>query len=98
VRECREEAGYSIREMAEVSHVTITHLERGKTVPHPCTLRKYILKTECPVTYSAVSVMRDEIALEKTYGDDWRDTLPTSTDHWAHRFSRQQGTTSTPRR
>ena len=38
--ECREEAGYSIREMAEVSHVTITHLERGKTVPHPCTLRK----------------------------------------------------------
>jgi transcriptional regulator with XRE-family HTH domain len=43
VRECRQDAGYSIRElaeMAEVSHVTITHLENGRTVPHPRTLRK----------------------------------------------------------
>jgi transcriptional regulator with XRE-family HTH domain len=43
VRECREDAGYSIRELSEmagVSHVTITHLENGRTVPHPRTLRK----------------------------------------------------------
>jgi transcriptional regulator with XRE-family HTH domain len=42
VRECREDAGYSIRELSEmagVSHVTITHLENGRTVPHPRTLR-----------------------------------------------------------
>ena len=43
VRECREDAGYSIRELSEmagVPHVTITHLENGRTVPYPKTLRK----------------------------------------------------------
>ncbi len=43
VREYREDAGYSIRELAEmagVSEVTLVHLEHGKTTPHPKTLRK----------------------------------------------------------
>ncbi|MDP9484278.1 MAG: helix-turn-helix domain-containing protein [Actinomycetota bacterium] len=43
IRDMRLNAGYSIQELAQMAGVsthTILHLEQGKTVPQPRTLRK----------------------------------------------------------
>lgn len=70
VRELREDAGFSIRElagMADVSEVTLINLEHHRTTPHPRTLRKVAaaLKVSVRDLRGSVPEMREAAMLAR---------------------------------